>query len=327
MRSLVRALSVVSVLGTLALVRSASAMDPPDGGAPPPPAPMSCGAGPKDRVLQGVVRQSDPSHYGHLAGRSPEAPIPGCGDAETAPPIADADAQYHYKTHTFMNRAGAASCVTVQLYYFQCDSSPGSHTEACPPEITCEGPVSSGICGGVGPHEVAVHAGAFDPSDIRKNLVAYSGRMEAGPGQDHIEVTIPAKTELTIVVRGPQLGNTVGTGLGYDPYYDLYVSGCNAPATPPSSSGSNPSSSSGGGDSSTSGVGGPVPSQGSTPAAPTDEPSTNRGSGDSTARGSAPMTGTSDAMGCSTTPLGSSPTTAIGVVLAALAITTRRRRR
>src|SRR4030095_1563807 len=74
---------------------------------------------------------------------------------------------------------------------------------------------------------------------IRKNFLADGGRFGAGPGQDHIELSVPPLANFVIVVSAPPLGNTVGTGLGFDPYFDILVAGCGdtaaAPAPPPSS--------------------------------------------------------------------------------------------
>ncbi|AKU99368.1 hypothetical protein AKJ09_06032 [Labilithrix luteola] len=141
--------------------------------------------------------------------------------ANLTPPIIEPGVEWHYSAYKFTNARATDACVTIQLYYYGC-----GFTEPCPPEITCRGPVSSGICGGVGAFEVAVYRDAFDPSDIRKNYLADSTRINAGFTQDHIELTVRAASDFVIVVSTPQRGSTVGNGLGYDPYFDLWVVGC-----------------------------------------------------------------------------------------------------
>lgn len=200
------------------------------GTEPPPPGqpPLACTNGGMESgvppLLQSVVKNSDPAHKGHLhLANQPgdRFPFPACGVPNPIPPVVEPELTFHYKAFRFKNRSLTESCVTAELLYYQCGVS-----EPCPPEITCQGDVASGICGGVGFREVTVYLGSFDPNDIRKNFIADATRIAAGPGRDQVNFTVPSLADFILVVRAPERGETVGNGLGFDPYFDLWVTGC-----------------------------------------------------------------------------------------------------
>jgi hypothetical protein len=71
------------------------------------------------------------------------------------------------------------------------------------------------------------YLGSFDPSDIQKNFLGDTGFDNPGPNHDVISFNVPADENFVVVVTwaGPH-GDQVGTGLGYDPYYWMWVRGC-----------------------------------------------------------------------------------------------------
>lgn len=221
--------SIIRGAAAGALVLAVAAVSTPSSGAPDTTAPLACedavitdGADAKP-VLWGVVRPSDPVSLGHLHpyGEPGDTyPYPACGVPNRVPPVTEPSRVFHHVAYTFENRTGAPACITTELIFYACGSR-----EPCPPEV--------GACAnlpdcdsGVGLHEVAVYANAFDPTDLRKNFLADAGRFDGGPGIERTLFSVPAGGRFVVVVRAPEFDQR-----GYDPYFDLYVKGCGRAAT------------------------------------------------------------------------------------------------
>jgi uncharacterized protein (TIGR03382 family) len=171
-------------------------------------------------TLNGAATPTDPTHKGHLrpsSGGGPQDMPSTCGVAGVAPAVEEPTLDFHYRAHAFRNWLPGAACVTVQLYWRQCDWNIGE----CAPPPNREGSCAEGSCGGVGFHEATAYAGAFDPADIRSGFLGDTGRNAGGPGQDRFSFDVPAGSDFTVVVTwaGP-------VAPAYQPHYAMYVTGC-----------------------------------------------------------------------------------------------------
>jgi hypothetical protein len=146
-------------------------------------------------------------------------------DAPPAPiTLVNAEDTYHFHAYSLKNESGADACLRFDIYYRQCSPSAGEWEPPPDPSLPC----SEGGCGGVGAHEANVYLGSFDPNDIRSGYLGGAGRLGAGPGRDlfSVKVAAGATFELVVTWAGP-------VAPAYDPYYSVYVSGCEGAAPPP----------------------------------------------------------------------------------------------